>query len=167
MLWRIAPLLLVLAACPGGHGDGNGNGKVVGGGGGHDGRGKPHGPDKPHHPEPAAPGGLLPTEGIACASPSCLYHAGGDGYYECLAGGGGACFHYGAACEPADKCMYDRSARAYHTCASVREGHCVAFAAAACDPPRHCMFDARDGLHRTCKHADGGRCTDYGDLCDP
>ncbi len=163
---RLAPalLLVALSACPG-PGDRTGGGQVAPDGGG---KGKPGGSarDKPAGPGGPAAGALLPAEGIACAASSCVYHAGGDGYFACLAGGGGTCFHYGAPCEPAARCMYHRGAAAYRTCDKVREGRCVTYGA-ACEPPGRCMFDARDGLHRTCKRVDQGRCVEPGPVCDP
>jgi hypothetical protein len=50
---------------------------------------------------------LLDPAGQACAQPSCAYHAGAGGYFFCLAGGAGACFHFGSPCEPAEACMLE------------------------------------------------------------
>src|SRR5205085_2900909 len=44
---------------------------------------------------------------IGCLQTSCAFHAGASAYFTCLAGGAGACFHFGGPCAPADHCMYD------------------------------------------------------------
>ncbi len=48
---------------------------------------------------------------VGCLTPTCAYHAGGGGYFTCLAGGAGVCFHFGGPCAPADACMFDPADR--------------------------------------------------------
>lgn len=136
------------------------------------------GPVHATHPTTLAPGGqagkaAATTPAIAavvpvvgCPTPSCAFHAGAGAYFTCLAGGAGACFHFGAACAPADGCMYDPAARAYKQCARAIEGTCAAWGA-ACAPGARCMFNPADGLHHHCDDVSGGSCRRYGALCAP
>ncbi len=110
----------------------------------------------------AAP--VLPT--IGCPSPTCAYHAGGGGYFTCLASGAGACFHFGAACTPPEACMYDPGDRTYKRCTQASEGTCQQWGT-GCAPATRCMLDATDGLHRQCDEVAGGSCKRYGALCAP
>ncbi len=108
----------------------------------------------------------LPGTGISCATRRCMYHPGADGYFRCLNGGAGTCFHYGRSCAPSNRCMYDRKARSYRSCSRVSEGRCLAFAA-ACEPPGRCMFNSSDNMHHVCDKLDKGRCVRFGAICDP
>lgn len=120
-------------------------------------------------------GGVLPTSAgsaaivpdVGCPSPSCAYHANAAGYFTCLSGGDGVCFHFGAPCTPADRCMFDAGGKAYKQCAKIVEGQCVEWAAQACAPASACMFDPDDGLHHHCDEVAGGGCKKYGGLCAP
>lgn len=103
---------------------------------------------------------------IGCLAPTCVYHAGTDGYFACLSSGAGTCFHHGAPCAPADACMYDAVDRTYKQCSSISEGRCQRWGA-ACTPSSRCMFSVADGLHRTCETIAGGTCSRYGALCAP
>jgi len=115
---------------------------------------------------PAGGAPVLGVPDVGCLAPTCAYHAGGAGYFTCLSGGAGACFHYGAPCSPADACMYDPADQKYKHCASIVEGTCKQWGA-ACAPASKCMFSASDGLHHTCDDIDGGTCKRYGALCAP
>ena len=103
---------------------------------------------------------------IGCLAPTCAFHAGAGAYFTCLAGGAGTCFHFGAACAPADACMYDPGDRQYKTCAKPSEGVCTQWGA-ACAPVSKCMFDPADGLHHQCDDVAGGACKRFGALCAP
>jgi hypothetical protein len=103
---------------------------------------------------------------VGCLSPSCAFHAGAGAHFTCLAGGNGVCFHFGAACTPADGCMYDPGDRTYKTCAKPVEGTCMQWAA-ACAPKSACMFSPDDGLYHHCDDISGGTCKRYGALCAP
>jgi hypothetical protein len=103
---------------------------------------------------------------VGCPAPSCAYHAGAAAYFTCLAGGAGACFHFGAPCAPADGCMFDAADRTYKSCANPVEGQCRQWGA-ACAPASGCMFDPADGLHHHCDRITGGTCAQYGALCAP
>ncbi len=122
-------------------------------------------------PPPVNPGAggaiaAVVIKDLGCPAPTCVYHAGGAAYFNCLAGGAGMCFHFGAPCAPADSCMYDPADRAYKQCAKPVEGTCAQFGA-GCAPASKCMFDPADGLHHHCDAAPGGKCTAYGALCAP
>lgn len=110
---------------------------------------------------------LLDPAGVPCASASCAYHEGSATYAVCLTGGDGACFHWGAICEPSDACMFDATKRAYRACAQAAGGQCARFGA-ACAPVRNCWFDPTDGRHRVCDRASAdGTCATYGATCAP
>ena len=114
----------------------------------------------------AGSAGLASAPDVGCLAPTCAYHAGTATYLACLAGGAGACFHYGAPCTPADACMYDAADRTYKTCSTAVEGQCKQWGA-ACAPASKCMFSPTDGLHHTCEAVTGGTCSRYGALCAP
>jgi len=103
---------------------------------------------------------------VGCPAPTCVFHVGAGAYFTCLAGGAGACFHFGAPCAPPDLCMYDPADRAYKQCAQASEGACMKWGA-ACVPPAKCMFTPSDGLHHRCDEVGDGRCKRYGALCAP
>jgi hypothetical protein len=103
---------------------------------------------------------------IGCLQTSCAYHPGAAAYFTCLAGGAGACFHFGGPCAPADACMYDAADHSYKQCSSPVEGQCTKWAA-ACTPKSACMFDPQDGLHHHCDEVGSGTCKRYGALCAP
>lgn len=103
---------------------------------------------------------------IGCPQPSCVYHAGANGYFTCFASGNGVCFHYGAPCTPADGCMVDAAERKYKQCANVEEGMCSQWGA-TCSPRSACMFRFEDSLHRHCDEMANGTCKHYGELCAP
>jgi hypothetical protein len=103
---------------------------------------------------------------VGCLTPSCAFHAGTATYFTCLAGGAGACFHFGAPCTPADSCMFDPADKTYKSCARAVEGQCQQWGA-ACAPAAGCMFDPQDGLHHHCEQVSGGTCARYGALCAP
>jgi hypothetical protein len=103
---------------------------------------------------------------VGCLAPTCAYHAGGNGYFTCLASGAGVCFHFGGPCTPKDTCMYDAAARTYKQCAKVVEGTCAQWGN-ACAPASACMFSPTDNLHHTCDEVSGGTCKRYGALCAP
>ena len=154
---RLLPLLIALAACGPKTttdvktGGGTGGPKVVGAGSG--------------SAKPAVgPVGTAPD--VGCLQPSCAYHAGANGYFTCLSGGAGACFHFGGPCTPKDNCMYDAVDRTYKQCARSVEGSCQQWGA-ACAPAGACMFSAADGLHHKCDEVAGGSCKKYGALCAP
>ena len=114
----------------------------------------------------APPAPAVPVPEIGCLVTSCAFHAGGGAYFTCLAGGAGACFHFGAPCAPADHCMYDPADRTYKQCAAPVEGTCGKWGA-ACAPTSACMFDPGDGLHHHCEQVAGGSCAKFGALCSP
>jgi hypothetical protein len=124
----------------------------------------------PTHPAPIGnpTGGdvavVLPA--VGCPSPTCAFHAGASGYFTCLAGGAGACFHVGSPCAPGDACMYDPNARSYKHCARASEGMCQQWGV-ACAPATKCMFNPSDRLHHQCDEVAGGGCKRYGALCAP
>ncbi|HRC59048.1 MAG TPA: hypothetical protein PKU97_24165, partial [Kofleriaceae bacterium] len=132
------------------------------------GDGRAHLPTVPG--ELGAPGkpraSLLDPRGAACVAAPCTYHAGTDGFFACLAGGSGACFHFGAPCQPADDCMLDGSDRRYKRCTQVVDGRCQRFAA-PCAPPGTCWMHPDDGLYRECTQRQAGACARWGELCDP
>jgi len=103
---------------------------------------------------------------VPCPAPSCAYHAATAAYFTCLAGGAGACFHFGSRCTPSDACMYDAADHTYKQCTNAVEGTCHTWAA-ACEPASKCMFDPIDGLHHHCDDAGGGACKHWGALCAP
>jgi len=107
---------------------------------------------------------VLPA--VGCPSPTCAFHAGASGYFTCLSGGAGACFHFGAPCAPVDACMYDPTDRSYKHCARPSEGVCQQWGV-ACAPATKCMFNSADGLHHQCDEIAGGGCKRYGALCAP
>ena len=118
----------------------------------------------PQTPSGSGPVGKIPD--VGCLAPTCAYHAGATGYFTCMAGGAGTCFHFGAPCTPKDNCMYDASDRTYKQCARAVEGMCQQWGA-ACAPASACMFSASDGLHHKCDDVAGGSCKKYGALCAP
>ncbi len=126
---------------PNGNGNGNGNGS-------------------------AAPPVAVAVPDIGCPSPTCAFHAGAGAYFTCLAGGAGACFHFGAPCAPSDACMYDPNEHSYKACQKSIEGTCAKWGT-PCTPASKCMFDPQDGLHHTCDDASPGSCKKYGALCAP
>src|SRR5262245_55487483 len=93
---------------------------------------------------PAAPNAAVVLPAVGCPTPTCAFHAGAGAYFTCLAGGVGACFHFGAACAPQDQCMYDPGDRSYKQCTQPSEGTCPAWGA-ACAPASKCMFNPADG----------------------
>jgi hypothetical protein len=104
-LVRVVPLVLALACGPKATdvksgGSGAGGGRTTGGTG--SGSAQPVG---------GGPAGSAPD--VGCLTPTCAYHAGANGYFTCLAGGAGTCFHFGAPCTPKDSCMYDAGDRTY------------------------------------------------------
>ena len=122
-------------------------------------------------PNPVTPVGVATPPDVAardvpCPAPSCAYHAATAAYFTCLAGGAGACFHFGSRCTPTDACMYDATDRTYKQCTNASEGTCRTWAA-ACEPTSKCMFDPIDGLHHHCDDAGGGACKHWGALCAP
>lgn len=116
------------------------------------------------HTGSAAP--LPAVADVGCLQPTCAFHAGAAAYFTCLAGGAGACFHFGGPCAPADGCMYDPADRTYKTCSKPVEGQCSQWGA-ACAPASACMFDPADGLAHHCDQVTGGTCAHYGALCAP
>ena len=116
--------------------------------------------------KPSGPGPVGTVPDVGCLTPSCAYHAGTHTYFTCLAGGAGACFHFGSPCTPKDSCMFDAADRTYRTCTRTVEGTCQQWGA-ACAPANACMFSPADGLHHTCEAIANGTCTKYGPLCAP
>jgi hypothetical protein len=114
----------------------------------------------------SAPAAAVVLPSVGCPTPTCAFHAGAGGYFTCLAGGAGACFHFGAPCAPPDGCMFDPGDRTYKQCARVSEGTCQQWAS-ACAPATRCMFDVADGLHHTCDDVSGGTCKRFGAPCAP
>lgn len=114
--------------------------------------------------KPVGPVASVPE--VGCLAPSCVFHAGGAAYFTCLAGGAGACFHFGGPCTPPDSCMYDPSSHDYKQCARPVEGTCAQWGG-ACAPKTACMFDPASGLHHHCDQIAGGTCKQYGALCSP
>lgn len=131
----------------------------AGGGGGDAGSAAPPVASKPGKP-------LLDPAGQACVQPSCAYHAGVGGYFFCLAGGAGSCFHFGSPCEPPEACMFEAASRTFKRCAEVVEGKCQRFGA-ACEPRGTCWYRAEDRLYRECLDRKPGACARWGDLCAP
>lgn len=107
---------------------------------------------------------LRPTP--RCGDDPCVFHTGAGTYHRCLAGAAGACFHYGARCEPEDGCMIDAATATFRRCEEPGEGRCARFAD-PCQPAGTCVLDPADGLYRTCDSLVDGRCQRYGELCDP
>jgi hypothetical protein len=103
---------------------------------------------------------------VGCLTPSCAFHPGTATYFACLAGGAGACFHFGSPCEPTDGCMYDPADHVYKQCSRAVQGTCQQWGA-ACGPKSACMFDPADSLHHHCDQLAGGTCKKYGALCAP
>ncbi len=160
------PWLLVLVIACGG---GSQEVKQTGGGKDHavaagSGSAAPKLPGRPGKGSAAAPVGDAPD--IGCLTTSCVFHAGAAAYFTCLAGGAGACFHFGGPCTPADACMYDPGDRTYKQCGKPVEGACTQWGA-ACAPRSACMFDPADGLHHHCDEPGAGTCKRYGALCSP
>lgn len=116
--------------------------------------------------KPPGTGPLGPAPDVGCLTPTCAYHAGANGYFTCLSGGAGACFHFGGPCTPGDSCMFDAADRTYKQCARVLEGVCQQWGA-ACAPSSRCMFSPADNLHHACDEIAGGTCKRYGALCAP
>lgn len=120
---------------------------------------------------PSAPRGkpgtpLLDPSGTSCAASSCAFHAGGGGYFHCLAGGAGSCFHFGSPCQPADACMFDPADRGYKKCSEIVEGKCLRFGA-ACEPSGACWYRPEDRLYHECLQRKPGGCAKWGELCAP
>lgn len=120
-----------------------------------------------------APGGkgagkapLLDPAGTSCDVAACAYHAGVGRTFVCLAGGAGACFHFGAPCQPADDCMLDGSDGTYKRCTQAVDGACLRFAG-ACAPQGSCWFRPDEGLYRECTQRKPGACGQWGALCKP
>lgn len=139
--------------------------------------GSPAGPQHPAPPvasKPAAqPPGRAPGPTVAavvptigCPAPTCSFHAGAGGYFTCLSGGAGMCFHFGSPCTPADACMFDPGDRSYKQCSVASEGVCQQWGA-ACAPATACVFNPADGLHHQCDEVADGGCKRYGALCAP
>jgi hypothetical protein len=103
---------------------------------------------------------------VGCLTATCAYHQGTATYFTCLAGGAGVCFHFGAACTPAESCMIDAADRTYKKCTSPVEGTCTQWGT-ACAPANACMFSFDDGLYHHCDEVAGGSCKRYGALCAP
>jgi hypothetical protein len=152
VLPRLCVLVIALAAC-GPKPDPKTGGTAKQGGAG-SGSGKPT----------AGPVGSVPD--VGCLQPSCAFHAGANGYFTCLAGGAGACFHFGGPCTPKDSCMFDAADRTYKQCARGVEGTCQQWGA-ACAPANACMFSPTDSLYHRCDDVAGGSCKKYGALCAP
>jgi hypothetical protein len=155
----LRPLVLALAlvAC----GPKSTDVKTAGsGGGGHPIAGAGSGSAKP------AVGSVGAVPDVGCLTPSCAYHAGANAYFACLAGGAGACFHFGGPCTPQDSCMFDAADRTYKQCTRAVEGTCQQWGS-ACAPADACMFWPTDGLHHKCDEIAGGTCKRYGALCVP
>jgi hypothetical protein len=110
------------------------------------------------------PAGKVPD--VGCLQPSCAYHAGTGGYFSCMAGGAGLCFHYGAPCSPRDGCMFDSIDGLYKQCTSIVEGRCARWGG-ACVPASGCMYSPADRMHRACAASSGGACQQYGASCAP
>lgn len=150
--WLLASLL-VLAACPR---EGSTPGPV--------GATTAGGESADAGPETGERRSLRPTP--RCGDDPCVLHAGAATYHRCLAGAAGACFHYGARCEPADACMIDLATGTFRHCDEPVEGRCGRWGD-TCEPAGRCLLDPSDGLYRTCDQVVGGRCQGYGELCDP
>ncbi len=114
----------------------------------------------------AAGAPLIDPSGASCAPLACVYHGGAGGYFSCLAGGQGSCFHFGAPCQPADDCMLDPSERSFRRCLELVAGVCQRFAA-ACAPRGSCWYRADEAQYRECLEKTPGRCGKWGALCDP
>ncbi len=122
--------------------------------------------DKKPGPGTGSTGNPLVATDVGCPAPTCAFHANAAGYFVCMSGGAGSCFHYGPPCTPADSCMYDPSDRTYKQCSKPSEGKCEAWGA-ACAPATKCMVDPKDGYHRRCDDASGGTCKKFSALCAP
>lgn len=96
----------------------------------------------------------------------CMLHLEADGYFACLSGSDGQCFHYGAACQPASLCMFERSSGLHKICSQVREGRCEAYGS-PCEPTDGCMFDVAKGRYRSCESASAGGCKSFTGPCLP
>jgi len=120
----------------------------------------------PAAPAAPPPGALLPVDGIACGGVGCVYHPGARGYFACLSGGAGTCFHFGAPCAPADSCLFDAADRRYKHCDQVVEGTCVRWGA-TCAPASACFYNPSDQLHHHCDAIKDGACARWGALCTP
>lgn len=105
--------------------------------------------------------------GFLKAKPTtCMYHQEAQGYFRCLAGADGQCFHFGESCAPAKQCMFDVSQGVAKTCGEIVAGQCRDFGA-ACETKDSCQYSAKEARYRECKQSKSGRCTEHGKLCLP
>lgn len=115
---------------------------------------------------PHAEGARGPVTFVKASPKACMLHEEADGYFRCLSGTGGECFHFGATCAPPDLCMYERKSKLHKTCSKESLGRCTAFGS-ACAPKDSCMYDPAKNRYRKCETAKGGACSRFGDACLP
>lgn len=143
-------------------------------GGGSAGKGEPTDPDRrassprdagvnrKASPPPAK--GEIPFP--ECKTAPCVLHQGTGIHLQCLMGAPGSCAHFGAACVPDDKCMFDPSSKQYRACAAPGVGTCTRFGD-PCQPSDACQLDPKDGRFRDCEEPVAGGCRRFSELCSP
>ena len=57
-------------------------------------------PPPPMNPGAGGAIAAVVIKDLGCPAPTCVYHAGGAAYFNCLAGGAGMCFHFGPTVGP-------------------------------------------------------------------
>ena len=107
-----------------------------------------------------------PLEFAAPDDRACMFHQESSGFFACLSGADGQCFHYGAVCEPADTCVPDLSSGEFRHCKKFTEGRCERFDA-SCKPGGTCLYDTAARRYRTCSKPSDGGCSEFGATCDP
>jgi hypothetical protein len=96
-----------------------------------------------------------------------MLHQEAKGYFECLSGSDGMCFHYGTTCEPKDGCMYESSSQLHKVCDEVIQGRCEKFSAKTCEPQDSCMYDTQGRTYRRCTNKSAGACRKFAEHCLP
>lgn len=97
---------------------------------------------------------------------SCMFHQGAGGYFSCLSGSDGQCFHFGGVCTPDDACVPDPASGEHRSCENFTEGRCDRLGA-ACKPEGTCVYDSKEHRYRSCTKTIKGGCQSFGATCEP
>ncbi len=97
---------------------------------------------------------------------ACMFHMEAKGYFKCLSGADGQCFHYGAMCSPDDSCMVDATSGQTKNCTEQDEGECVVFKE-LCQQKNTCQFSVEERRYKTCTSPAVGGCKAFGSVCNP
>ncbi|MBL4636452.1 MAG: hypothetical protein JKY56_21520 [Kofleriaceae bacterium] len=97
---------------------------------------------------------------------ACMYHQEAQGYFRCLSGADGQCFHFGESCAPKNLCMFDMSKGVARTCESAVNGQCFS-PGDACEKKKSCQYSLTDRRYHICEQSSEGKCKRIGALCLP